>query len=408
VHIFQREQDGRFVGVSRTLLEDFCAASLLSLSVIAWASTTKETYALFGFIRNFLFTPVAVAAIFFLCWKQFSKAAFYAATVLFFITAYATVRGVLESGSADIFLSGLDFFLAMNLALILFFGSVSHEFFSDRALKFFIVVVLCVALSSIVFGGLQLSFPPRFVLEASVFGTDSDLAYSQGGSKFYGLAAIAASLLGKKSIAAVRWFYLVLVGLFLLLCAVGGGRGEFAAVFFVVFAIHGRLGLSVLLILLGLTVFSFAFLSSFFEQFFIFERFLGFQYSLGLRDVLFADAVRLLGNEPGCFTFGCGVGYFQQYYGYPASLYPHNLVLELFIVIGVFASILVFVLAAAGVFWFEKVSSVSNVNAYWIFCFFLLIGLKSGAVLTSWFFTAPLIFFVGCAFCFLRAGKLKR
>jgi hypothetical protein len=56
--------------------------------------------------------------------------------------------------------------------------------------------------------------------------------------------------------------------------------------------------------------------------------------SLAQRDVLLFESLLLLSENPRCFLFGCGLGFFQQYYNYDYGEYPHNWIAETVISFG--------------------------------------------------------------------------
>jgi hypothetical protein len=112
------------------------------------------------------------------------------------------------------------------------------------------------------------------------------------------------------------------------LSALGGARGDFLVGGIVVLLIIIRCGSlkTGALILLPLLLFSLSYLDISADDFLIIKRFsvIG-DGNFGLRDVLLLQSIELLSEEIKCLAMGCGLNYFQIYYGYGYGMYPHNI-----------------------------------------------------------------------------------
>src|SRR5690606_22950653 len=109
------------------------------------------------------------------------------------------------------------------------------------------------------------------------------------------------------------------------------------------------------------------------------------------RDVLLGQAFYLLANEPQCLLIGCGIGYFQDYWNYPLGMYPHNLFLESIISFGAVLTLLALSLAFLG---FREIYKREGKGSSFIAIsvYFLLIGLKSGGLFSSWVATSSVFY----------------
>lgn len=90
--------------------------------------------------------------------------------------------------------------------------------------------------------------------------------------------------------------------------------------------------------------------------------------------------------------FGCGFGYFQYYFSYPFGMYPHNVLVEFFIVFGAPVTLAFIFIVSGGVWKYYRSSREADLLVLF-FTYSLLIGFKSGTVFGDWFFTASCIYF---------------
>lgn len=270
--------------------------------------------------------------------------------------------------------------------------------FTGRLLGGFLLYTAAILLMTIAIGGIRPEFPQPFQLGSLSVDDGMTRYYSQGLSQFYGLAAIICAGLATRLKRPHHSFALAIVCLGMLaLSFVGGARGESLAALLVVSALlisGGRRGLIMLMFAIGAaTTILLAVVDL--ENFIIFRRLAALSENLGGRDALTADALALLGDNPVCLWIGCGFNYFQAYYEYRLGLYPHNLVLELIIVIGLPFTLLLFLSSGFGLASFIKSKSDGRWAMLAILSYYTLLGLKSGTLMQSWFFMAALFYFAG-------------
>lgn len=176
----------------------------------------------------------------------------------------------------------------------------------------------------------------------------------------------------------------------------GGGRGDFLAVVIVIILMissSSRRG-AIMAVLFAFFAFLFfvEYVPKLSDDFVAARRFavLLSGFNFGMRDILFEESIHILLNEPDCFLFGCGFASFQDYYGYRYGLYPHNILLESAITWGVPLVLLAGFLFALGLFAAGRRRFLN-----WMGLLFVLIGMKSGDVLGSWFALSFVYFFAG-------------
>ena len=111
----------------------------------------------------------------------------------------------------------------------------------------------------------------------------------------------------------------------------------------------------------------------------------------GSRDTLLFQSLDLLSDRIDCVLIGCGLNYFQIYYGYDYGMYPHNAFAELLITFGVpLGGLIIFLVCTGSAFGFLSIYSRSPL--FWILLFFLGVSMKSGSLLGLTTLTS-LIFF---------------
>jgi len=302
------------------------------------------------------------------------------------------------NGSVDLVSPTLIRDVSLGL-VFLYFLSSSDSLPVSRLMAWLVLIYgALVFLLTVIVGGFEFSYPPRFYFEYSSDLVEKNVVYSQGVSKFYVFAAIAAIYLVFKE--SCRWLSIGLgffTVIFLLLSLLGGARGDsvfglFLVLCFVFSQLSGVgrfvfLGIVVVILFLAGGAVSF-------EDFALYERFVALDGGIGPRQILYEQAVALLRSDGVCLTFGCGFGYFQHYYGYFAGSYPHNIFLELGIVFGVPLALLIVAASGYGVLSFLK-SRVSG-GGFIVLLFFYLafIQMKSGTIVSAWLLNALAIYFV--------------
>ena len=118
----------------------------------------------------------------------------------------------------------------------------------------------------------------------------------------------------------------------------------------------------------------------------------------GMRDVLSAQAINLLVEEPWCIISGCGPGYFQIAHGYDFGLYPHNIFIEGVIIFGLPTIVIAVLLAANGaIIYFQRIGKRVDVFLLILF-YYTAVAMKSGYFFGSWFTLVGFIYFIAINF----------
>lgn len=369
--------------------------SFFVLITIGYISTTNYSRVFIEPLRAL----AAVALVFFigiilssstLCRRHLTGLALYASLLAIGISL-ALLNGSLETGS-----TGLLTNIAITLCGLLLFNAHGKNILSDRFAAWVVAYVIAGTLFTLLIKGLEFAPFPYFNFEYDTSVNAMDITYSQELSKFFGFGAAAAALLSiHKKTRLARYFYFILAVTFLFLSFIGGARGDSIAAFLLVifyFIISSPARALPLLALtatgasLGVTDWSWL------NNFPIFERLLDLNNNLGQRDILLAQAFNLLLNEPTCLIAGCGFGYFQHYFGYEFGMYPHNTLIELFIVFGAPVALAFIATIAGGLRQYYRQSRKLDLVILF-FIYSLLVELKSGVLFGNWFFTAACIYF---------------
>lgn len=369
---------GHIVKIRRIHLEQGSFILFFLGLTVAWVTTLHstrvfiETFRLLSFSLSFLMSGLLVT--FFFSAKRLLVMMFFFA-VLVYMLGMSILNGVLASSSSSL----LRDVLLLTVSIVLF----SHYQIESisKVLPIFSYFGLVAFIITICIGGFVLSPVPGFVLEY----TGSH--YSQGLSKYYGMAAIVAVLSYYEATSIrKRIICFIMVLLFITLSFVGGGRGDFLACMLVIgIYVISKSGVkkSTFLLLSIISVVWF-----FFEPLKKLEatgRFLVFGVGdFGGRDILLRKSWLLLKENPDCAMIGCGVGYFQDYWGLDSSSYPHNILVELVIAIGFPATLFIVIAICLGLYRISKKYSKHFTSFFLVFSFFLLIELKGGTLMTSW------------------------
>jgi len=261
--------------------------------------------------------------------------------------------------------------------------------------KYFFWTSLAIVLILLATGGIVFDPIPGFVIE--ITSRDGDyLRYSQGISKFFGMACITSIWMLTRSNERVWGLFLLMTSfLFLILSFLGGGRGDIlaaAVISSLILISKSRRSflLLFLIVVVLIAVVSWA-VGEFGDDIVAIRRFAVIveRGGLGERDFLFDRAFELILNESHCFIRGCGFLFFQFFYGDLASKYPHNVLLESIVTWGFFMTLLLTFLFSIGV-----CKNARSGVVFWWGLFFVLVGMKSGDVVGSWF---ALAFLYSCA-----------
>lgn len=279
--------------------------------------------------------------------------------------------------------------LPMNVAITvmgLFIFSGLRETSHKEVAKWFLKYSAVMLILTYVYGGLILSYPPRFHFEYVSTAFVGEVLYSQGVSSFFGLSAVIAVYVAFFHVDKGRIWYMALALVFLGLSLLGGARGDSL---FAVLVVAGIVFFKSKWFFAGsILAVSFAFITLsrtiYFTDFTIVYRLIYANNPFGYRDILWDRAIELLMQEPGCLIFGCGFGYYQTYYNFESGLYPHNLIIESMITWGVPLTFLLIVLFTIGFFRVIRAtdSQFNLISA--IFIYLGLISLKSGELTSAW------------------------
>lgn len=242
-------------------------------------------------------------------------------------------------------------------------------------------------------GGVWFTIPPAFKFEYLSLVQDGLVRYSQGMSKFFGLAALCAVFLAFESNDIPERRKLYLFAVFFVLCSfLGGSRGDSLAIALILLGYTFYKAPHYMLYVIPMAIITPVLLSQVvdLENITIVSRLLALRDNLGMRDVLLKDAVGLLAQRPECLITGCGFDYFQTFHGYEAGLYPHNYLIESVIVLGTPFTVLLWVSALYGLWLLRRTHDATPDMFPLMFIFFSLVGLKGGSLLSDWVLTSSL------------------
>lgn len=377
----------------RNMYVGICA--FLAAVSIGFATTNSISITLFPLFRYAFLVVVLIYFILYHGDGRINLAAAYSLCLMIFFYCYAFGLSIFYLVDSYSFYSMLESFVVVFLGV--FFMSISRKIKDDRIVsRVFLLYAGLVFLFLFATGGFVISGVPRFHYDMQT-ELGSEIRYRQGISSFFGMAAICCLLLIPRGPLGF-WclFYALLFTVNLALSFIGGGRGEIIllALISMFIALSNR---NVGFVLVGLTIavtvaFKMTNGLSILSELTSFNRFLViFQNSdFGSRDLLFGQALDLIFSEASCFTFGCGYAYFQYFFEYKIGWYPHNIFLEAMITWGFPLSFLFLLLVVYG---YVKEGS-RNVPAI-LGMYFVLIGFKSGNVLSSWLALAFLYYHAG-------------
>lgn len=231
--------------------------------------------------------------------------------------------------------------------------------------------------------GLLTDWPPRFVFDTfDDYGVRVYEVYSQGVSKLFGLLSLISlhyyMMLGDNK--NKHPIYLFSSVLFFLVCLVGGARGELIALLFClgIYLVDLKSPLLIVFVILMTVVLSFL-PENIQDQFVVLQRLLALSEdtTLGGRAALFSDAILLINVNTVCLVTGCGIQFFQDFWGYNILQYPHNYLLDLAISYGaIITSVIYFI--------YFRAIYVARENGSWtifgyIALYLFMISMKSGS-----------------------------
>lgn len=198
--------------------------------------------------------------------------------------------------------------------------------------------------------------------------------YSQGLSFVFSIFLISMynHYLNEKKI-----IYLFSILICFLLVIYGAARGEFLALTLTIIIMSIKRNFIKTIILICVLIFVISVIIIKFElenELLLINRLSQInQNNLGLRDILWLDGYNLIINDVS--PIGNGLSYFQKYYNYESSKYPHNLFIEIIITYGIFGFILSFLMLVGCV---NIYKNQNTLNLIVLFAFLVL--LKSGSI----------------------------
>lgn len=379
----------------------------LAAITIGQATVNTASIVLFPILRSVL---LALAVLTFAAYHITGETRRSFVTALMMISvfsAYGFLNITIDGPSSHSFAQFIQSFAIITLG-VFFYSCCNQQEICIKVASHQVWFSVLIAAFLAVTGAIVFDFPPHIVYDIYVDGVQ--IVYNQGTSSFFGIGALCCLYLIKVScIRAHQLLMLSLYTIFLLLSFLGGGRGE-VLILLIVSALmtfnNGFRGILLGMILLFMAAVLIAFADvSFLSELLIYKRFLVIfsNSDYGLRDVLFSQAIALLFSDNRCFFIGCGFGAFQNYYGYPIELYPHNILLESFLTWGVLSTMLMVMLFIVGLLKGKGTGVLSYLGLYSV-----MIGMKSGDIVGSWLAFAYIFYNASIGFNLLMDIFLKR
>jgi hypothetical protein len=355
--------------------------------------------------------------------NKIQKNQFIAIVVHFFILIYGLYLSSINGG---LFLIDLKHYLYLILSLIFtlfIFQEINYveryvkshayqqkykivKFKSKFKIDFNIILPLLFLASPFILlltNSLEFNGAPNIVYE-----DDKGSVYSQGTTTFFAVGAIVFTYLTFSYRTYSYYFiFLLLVLLMLFLSTLSGARGNFAIGLIVILLMFTKnfskkKVLFLMIVLSSLAIWLVFKLIPSIDELLIVWRFVAIfeTGTFGARDILLGQSIDLLKDQTSCFVIGCGFNYFQVYYDYNFSMYPHNIFAELLITFGIFVGMILIILILSGTA-YGFFSFYSKNFFYWVLLYYLGISLKSGSLISIT--SIPVIlFFAYLGICFLK------
>lgn len=249
----------------------------------------------------------------------------------------------------------------------------------------FCIGTLAYLLLTIATGGLSFDGLPTFNFELfDDYGSQIYEVYSQGITKLLSFSAIVA-LFWLKRISEkrnmLRYFAYFCLAFFSFMSLFGGARGEFLSLM-IVFLIHAffdRRGVLVWIIAVILILYVIIPVEMR-SDIILINRLdaLTQDTSLGGRSELFSMAIDLILAKPSCAIHGCGVYYFQYYWGLVLGFFPHNYILEMIISLGGVLTLVLYTIYFSSIvkLWRDK----SDQSLAYILIYLFFVSMKSSSI----------------------------
>jgi hypothetical protein len=298
------------------------------------------------------------------------------------------VSGSVLSGSLSVISADLPQNILLLILGVAIFSLSREGVVSDRVGYWLLFYFISTFAVTVWLGGFRFGWPPGFNFERATNLDGAEVSYSLGVSNFYALASLTALHLATSSASRAKSACLMMASVaFMLVTFLGGARGESAVAVLIFFCLLvSRKPYLAVAILSSLVAWALWLgdVVALMDGFVLVQRLsevTGGYY--GARDQLLLESFALLKSAPGCLVFGCGAGFFQYFYGYPSSLYPHNIFVEWAIVFGAVSAVVVVAIVVRGVAIYAR--RVGRIDLFiLLFAYSFLVNQKSGSLLDSW------------------------
>lgn len=283
---------------------------------------------------------------------------------LLWIIFYGLILSVFFGGFSIIKINELIYILISILFFILTI-EIKNENINLKYYILFSLVILILSGSVNLQNGIKIDFTMQ---------KENYRDYSQGFSFVYSIFSL---LLFNEFVKNKNIINLLLFIICFYLVVLGAARGEFIALIVVIFIISIKNNYKKTLIFTLFIIITSIYTISkleFENEILLFYRIAQIdQNNLGLRDILWINGYELLLNDVS--FFGNGFNYYQKYYNYPDSMYPHNIILELMITYGFFGLLISLIMVIGCVNLCKKQNTINIITLY-----IFLVLLKSGSL----------------------------
>lgn len=283
---------------------------------------------------------------------------------LLWIIFYGLILSVFFGGFSIIKINELIYILISILFFILTI-EIKNENINLKYYILFSLVILILSGSVNLQNGIKIDF---------IMQKENYRDYSQGFSFVYSIFSL---LLFNEFVKNKNIINLLLFIICFYLVVLGAARGEFIALIVVIFIISIKNNYKKTLIFTLFIIITSIYTISkleFENEILLFYRIAQIdENNLGLRDILWINGYELLLNDVS--FFGNGFNYYQKYYNYPDSMYPHNIILELMITYGFFGLLISLIMVIGCVNLCKKQNTINIITLY-----IFLVLLKSGSL----------------------------
>lgn len=378
----------------------FCL--FLTLVTVSSMVTSVEVY---SFIKAFRLAALVLLTIFFILYVRRLNGSL----VLYFYLLTVYLASILIFGNSPIFI--VDFLVVLlGIPIVSFVLRNYDKKDESQYITFLLFYFYLSILLTFFLGGFNLEDAVLYNLTYESETSGQTSGYSLGISNIYGLFTVTFFYRFLSS-NTNRLLYAFSGFIAAALTFIGGGRGEIIVTAVLVFFVmaywlpFGTQKNGPIIFLLALALIAYLWPNSSISDDYslIINRFqLILDGDLSTRDILLFQGFELLSDNVSCLLFGCGLGFFQNYFGYDLSMYPHNFILEFIISFGFFTFILVLVFLIRGLYKHYRFFGQPSLILI-IFFHQFLISMKSGYVFGTHLLTVMII----CLFSFGLAKAAK-